>query len=249
MRPSNASFVLKLVLSSFLFLAPLSQLLAQQPASGEIDNARVVEMSKLGLGDDIIIAKIKTSQCKFSLTDNDLLLLKMSGVSDKVIAAMLEASVVTTARVSLDGKPLELHTLAQAKVGGRLGRALTVGIKSAKTKAYLQGPHANVFTGTNPTIVLELPPNDSVNNYILVRMDAKEDRREIEVAATGGVVGGKAGIRAESIVPTAVTPLGSNQFQLTASTRISRGEYIIYVVGSADTMKGIHGKGYDFTVD
>jgi len=84
---------------------------------------------------------------------------------------------------------------------------------------------------------------------VLVRMDAKEDRREIEVAATGGVVGGKAGIRAESIVPTAATPLGSNQFQLTASTRISRGEYIVYVVGSADTMKGIHGKGYDFTVD
>lgn len=65
-----------------------------QPASGqaaEITNARVVEMSKLGLDDDIIIARIKHGTCHFQLSDSDLVDLKKAGVSAKVVAAMLDA--------------------------------------------------------------------------------------------------------------------------------------------------------------
>src|SRR5208337_5626554 len=96
----------------------------------DITNDRVIQMAKTGLDDDIIIAKIKTGHPKFSLTDNDLMALKKGGVSGKVIAAMLEASVLTNAIVKIDGKPVELHTLGEAKTGGRLGHALTYGVKS-----------------------------------------------------------------------------------------------------------------------
>src|ERR1700734_3568860 len=50
----------------------------------EITNARVIEMTKLGLGDDIIVARIKTGACKFSISDSDLAGLKKENVSDKV---------------------------------------------------------------------------------------------------------------------------------------------------------------------
>jgi hypothetical protein len=53
----------------------------QPPASGKITNARVVEMTKLGLDDDVIIARIKHGACDFQLSDSDLLELKKSGVS------------------------------------------------------------------------------------------------------------------------------------------------------------------------
>jgi hypothetical protein len=60
-----------------------------QPApSAKITNARVVEMTKLGLDDDIIIARIKHGNCDFQLLDADLLDLKKSGVSSKVVTAM-----------------------------------------------------------------------------------------------------------------------------------------------------------------
>jgi hypothetical protein len=62
----------------------------QSTASAKITNARVVEMTTLGLDDDIIIARIKHSTCDFQLTDNDLLELKKSGVSSKVVAAMMD---------------------------------------------------------------------------------------------------------------------------------------------------------------
>jgi hypothetical protein len=68
-------------------------------SSAKITNTRVVEMTKLGLDDDIIIARIKHGVCDFQLSDSDLLELKKSGVSSKVVAAMLESGPVTTPAV------------------------------------------------------------------------------------------------------------------------------------------------------
>lgn len=62
-----------------------------------ITNARVVELSKLGLDDDIVIAKIRNGSCQFQLGDLDLVGLKKAGVSPKVIAAMLDAGPAASA--------------------------------------------------------------------------------------------------------------------------------------------------------
>lgn len=214
----------------------------------EITNARVIEMTKLGLGDDIIIARIKTGACKFALSDNDLAGLKKANVSDKVIAAMLEAAVLTKPRVTIDGNPLELHTIGQEKVGGRLGHAVSLGIKSVKEKAYLQGQHASVFASSMPVIRIELPPNNSIDDYIIVLMDGKGDRRELEMAAGGGAVGQKHGIRADRVMKTSYEPMGGRLYTISVEKSLKGGEYIVYIIGSADYEKGIFGRGYDFTV-
>jgi hypothetical protein len=81
------------------------QIVAQQstapatisPQGSDITNARVIEMSKLGLDDDIIIARIKHGPCHFQLNDADLLDMKKAGVSPKVIAVMLEVAPVIPA--------------------------------------------------------------------------------------------------------------------------------------------------------
>jgi hypothetical protein len=71
------------------------QILVHQPPSSQgadFNNARVIGMTKLGLDDDIIIAKIKHATVHFQLEDNDLVALKKAGVSSKVVAAMLDAN-------------------------------------------------------------------------------------------------------------------------------------------------------------
>jgi hypothetical protein len=224
-------------------------LAAVPPQDTDMDNARVVQLTKTGLDDDIIIAKIKTAHVKFSLGDNDLMDLKKAGVSPKVIAAMLDASVLTSPVVKVDGNTVELHTLGQAKTGGRLGSMMTGGLKSVKQKAYLQGQHAAVVASGSPNIEIELPPNDTVDNYILLRMDAKGDRRELETGSVGGTVGGKTGVRAEDVIKTSAEPLGGRRFKITSQEALKGGEYILYVEGSADYQRGIFGKGYDFTVE
>jgi len=249
MRRPSVSVLLKATLATCLLASLLDSSLALGQAGLEVDNARVVAMTKVGLGDEVIIARIKTSPCRFALSDDDLLALKRAGVSDKVIAAMLEASVLTKARVSVDGWPLELRSLAQSKVVGGLGKNLSLGIKSTRTKAFLEGRHANVYAASNPTIILQLPADDSVDNYILVRMASKGDRRELEVAPPSALAGAGARIRTEGAIRTSAKPLGGRRYQLTPAKRLKRGEYMLYILGSADANKGIYGKGYDFTVE
>jgi hypothetical protein len=246
MRRPGLALLLKATLSTCLLVAVLDPSPALGQAGLEVDNARVVAMTKLGLGDEVIIARIKTSPCKFALSDDDLVGLKRAGVSDKVIAAMLEASVLTSPRVSVDGWPLEVRSLAQAKVVGGLGKNLSLGIKSTKTKAFLQGRHANAYAGSYPTILLQLPAGDSVDNYVLVRMARKGDRRELEVAPAGA--SGRVGLRTESAIRLSFQPLSGRRYQLTPAKRLKRGEYLLYILGSADANKGIYGKGYDFSV-
>jgi hypothetical protein len=76
-----------------------------QAASAKITNGRVVEMAKLGLDDDIIIARIKHGTCDFQLSDTDLLDLKKLGVSSKVVAAMLDEAPVNAAPAATVAAP------------------------------------------------------------------------------------------------------------------------------------------------
>ena len=102
-----------------------------QPTAGQgsgITDARIIEMSKLGLDDDIIIAKIKNGSCEFQLGDTDLVDLKKDGVSPKVIAAMLADArcFLTSPRVTIDKREVPIHTMGQSQGGGRLGHNLTL---------------------------------------------------------------------------------------------------------------------------
>lgn len=232
---------------SILFLA-IPSARSQSSLETQVDNARVIQMTKMGLGDDVIIARIKASPTKFDLSDGDLAALKKAGVSDAVVAAMIQSTQLTVAQVKIDGNPVELRVIGEQKVGGRLGHDLTFHIKSVKNKAYLQGQHASVIASQNPVIEIELPANENIDNYIVVLMDDKGDRREIEMGSVGGTVGEKVGIRADRIVRVSVTPLGGRRFRITPVNELKKGEYILYSVGSADFIHGVYGQGYDFSV-
>ncbi len=222
---------------------------AQSSLETDVDNARIIDMTHKGLGDDVIIARIKASPTNFTLSDDDLAALKKAGVSDAVVAAMIQSTQLTVARVKIDGNPVEVRVIGEQKVGGRLGHDVTFGIKSVKNKAYLQGQHASVIASRTPIIEIELPANENIDNYIVVEMDGKGDRREIEMGSAGGTVGEKVGIRADRIVRTAATPIGGRRFRIAPVSQLKKGEYILYSVGSADFPHGVYGQGFDFTVE
>jgi hypothetical protein len=239
----------------FLYLTVLALLAwavpparSQSSLESEMDNARVIQMTQKGLGDEVIIARIRAGATKFELTDDDLAALKKANVSDKVVAAMIDSTKLSVARVQIDGNPVQLHTIGEQKVGGRLGHDLTMGIKSVKNKAYLEGQHAPVITSRNPVIEVELPANGTIDNYIIVEMDGKGDRRELELGSIGGTVGEKVGIRSDRIARISAAPLGGRHFKITPVQGLKKGEFILYVVGSADFQHGVYGHGFDFTV-
>lgn len=143
---------------------------------------------------------------------------------------------------------IDLKTLASAKTAGRLGHTLTLGVKSVKTNAYLIGPSAKTrVQDTSPVFYVRLPEGTSIDEVALVSLYVKPDRRELEVSAKSGFVGSKQGLRMETMKPFESEELAPNVYKI-ATSILGRGEYLFYLVGSADQIKGIQGKGYDFSV-
>ncbi len=153
---------------------------AAVPAQAEtLDNAAVVSLVKVGLGDEAVIAKIKASSNRFDVSTDALIALKNAGASSAVIAAMIEASngasVSANAAFSADSPdprvphPSGIYLLAnwlaeprmqvidattsnQTKTGGFLGYALTGGLASMSFKTVVPGAQARIAsTAARPT--------------------------------------------------------------------------------------------------
>ena len=81
------------------------------PASGyaeTLNNEAILNLLNAGLGDDVVIAKIKTTIAGFDLSTAQVIALKQKGVSGPVLAAMISASVVVA--MSIDSPdPLVPH--------------------------------------------------------------------------------------------------------------------------------------------
>lgn len=132
-------------------------------------NDEVITLTKAGLSPSIIIGKIRTGKSSFDLSTDSLIKLKQSGVSDDIVAAMLEAksgrSTAAAAGPSMSGDPndpmakhsfgiylyeekdgqrkmtqLQPNVSAQNRTGGGFTAAVTpFGLGKVKTKANLPG--------------------------------------------------------------------------------------------------------------
>lgn len=146
------------------FVALCALALSIRPALAEtLSNLQVVQLSQAGLGDDVIIAKIRASDASFQLTADDLIQLKKAGVSSQVISAMLATAPLrpgTAPSTSLD--PMQPHAAGlyivrkdqmdrldptatnQAKTGGHIGHAITFGISTLSIKAAIPGETSRI---------------------------------------------------------------------------------------------------------
>ena len=134
----------------------------------------VIALSQSGIGDDAIVAKIRSSATHIDLSVDQMMALKSKGVSGPVLAALLASPQGSQApAMSVDSpNPADLHPAGvylldnattkmrridptvsnQAKTGGILGYALTGGIASMSVKAAIQGGTARVHaTDRRPT--------------------------------------------------------------------------------------------------
>lgn len=135
----------------------------------------VIMLAGTGLGDEAVIAKIKTSETHYDLSVEQMLELKKKGVSGPIIAALMstDTSKAAPAKFSIDSPdPAQLHPAGvylvdeganrmiridatvtnQVKTGGILGYAFSGGLASASLKAAVQNAHARTRSaGQQPT--------------------------------------------------------------------------------------------------
>jgi hypothetical protein len=127
------------------------------------------------------------------------------------------------------------------------GRGL-FGIVKGKVTGQLIGGRAQVRTSAkSPTLYLRLADPTKIEEVVLVALRTKGGQRELEFSSEGGEKGGPR-LKVEVMRQFDATEVGARLFRITTKP-LAAGEYMVYLVGSADPEKGIQGKGYDFGVD
>lgn len=173
----------RFIFSSLLFVFLCFAFHVNAPAQDEaMTNDEVISLTKAGLSPSIIIGKIRSGKSSFDLSTESLIKLKQAGVSDDIVAAMLEAksgrSTASAAGPSMSGDPndpmakhnygiylfeekdgqrkmtqLAPNVSAQNRTGGGLTAAVTpFGLGKVKTKANLPGRNANLQVRTTSPV-------------------------------------------------------------------------------------------------
>jgi hypothetical protein len=81
---------------SILLVAVFFVLTFKLVANEIITNEAIITMVKAGLGEELIVSKIQTSQSQFDVSIETILKLKKEGISEKIIKAMVDASAKDT---------------------------------------------------------------------------------------------------------------------------------------------------------
>ena len=243
---------------------------ASQELAKRLTNQDIINMTALGLSDDLIIAKIRSvtgaDGAKFDTSVDGLKALKAANVSDAVIKVMLNPApppgpvVVAAAPISQDPNlpPPEVGVywkdgptfvfiqglaLSQAKVGGRAGSMFTYGIRSEHWDATLNGATSkNVVKDRRPVFYLYVPDGNTAADYALIKLEKKSDRREFQVGSFGGVTGGKAGVKKDKEIPFQADHVGIRTYKITLQSDLKGGEYAFFMgTGTQSTMAEGHG--------
>ena len=74
---------------------------SHQAQAAAMSNADVLNMLRMGLSPDIVVAKIKSSACNFDTSPAALQQLKAARVPDAIIMAMVQAPVASSSPVNL----------------------------------------------------------------------------------------------------------------------------------------------------
>jgi len=226
-------------------------------ADKPLDNAEIVKLTKLDMGDSVIIAKINSAAAvQFATGTDDLVKLKEAGVSKAVIAAMLDRSAAATPKpsaasgatgasvtlVASDGTVAlkmmdgEVRTIVAPFVGMR--RFITFAEVAATVRTKDRKPSVTVATDKDPHKI-----------YWMVKLDQDKDEddmnRSMDVESPGmwgGVM--SSAPDDDSMVKCDITEQKPGLWRFTPVKDLKPGEYGIYI-GKGEQTASL----YDFGVD
>jgi len=230
----------------------------------------VVRRTRAGISEDLIVAAIKKNGKAFDLNTEEILDLKKYGVTDAVISYMLDPSHPYTPPPAASAKtgkkyppdpvasqiPPEPNLylpdvrgapISTIDVKVLLGAEESKGFmrKKGKSVAYLLGLQARTRTkNILSPFYLRIPQGKQIEELLLVSLLPDNGRRELNV----GPVGPKQQYNPSDMHPFDAVEVGPQLYRMTTS-KLTPGEYLFLFIGSADTTKGVWGKGYDFGVD
>lgn len=249
-----------------------------QPASGPVtttsvpsktlNNASIIRMVGAGLSDDLILQAIAAQPGQYSTDADALVDLKDAGVSERVIAAMInkgrkrltpegsanddpppqpisEVSEIGAYYKDRNGswQPLETE-IVHIKSGGWLKSTATHGIIREDRNGHLNGRESKLTLQAPIEILIYAPPSVDIAEYDFLRFRINSDNREFRVM-TGGVFHSQSGAQRDE-VPYHAVKAGPRSWRFTIDRSVGGGEFGILPPGTGNATNG--GKIYTFAI-
>lgn len=208
-----------------------------------LTNKNIIELSQAGLGKEVILSKISSSNCKFDVSTTGLVALKKAQIPDEVINAMIEKSenagaVSTTTPVKKgtatgSGNLNLINHLYVYKSSKPVPLEKAVAGLRTKMKAFGYGGTSVVYEIEGETSTIKLAQgetsgfaintgNSSTPELTLYKLKVEKKRRQAIAASAGTFTGMKTG---QGVIPTNIKKLKEGIFSITPDSNLEPGEY------------------------
>jgi hypothetical protein len=140
---------------------------------------------------------------------------------------------------------LDLRPVVPFKRPGKVVPMLSAGMLKGHVIGSVVGPAARTRVAGRPLVFYaRLPEKSLTDDLVLLNLDLSENRRDIDL----GTKPGKPAFPVKSVRQFESGDVMQGLFRI--NVILDRpGEYLFFVLGSADDKKGLLGKGYDFGMD
>jgi hypothetical protein len=152
--------------------------------------------------------------------------------------------------VAADGSYTKIlgQILDFTRSGSLLASDVTFHLKSSKENVQLLGPHAQTITASTPEFYFipakqEADAGVNAGDFILVHLEEKKERRQVEIGAEG-VGRASKGIALTHQVQLSRSEVKPDVYKIAPAAGLSRGEYGLYL----NRGEGMAAYIYDFSV-
>jgi hypothetical protein len=241
---------------------------SQEPTKHKLSNQDILDMVSLGLGDDVILEKIRTAPETDFATDLDSLkALKAAHVSDPVIRGMINPKATAAPAAPSAAAPApanpdmpedagvyikvrgKLNEVSPEVVGYKSGGVMksfaTQGLDKGHKNGTVHGPKSPLQVGNDSEFIIRCPEGTAITEYQLLRLDMKGDRREFR-AWTGGVFHSSEGAE-KNAEKFDSEKIGPRVFRIKLPS-LKKGEYGFLPPGNTSGNIASSGKLYTFGI-
>ena len=141
------------------------------------------------------------------------------------------------------------QTVNFARSGSKLASGLTLHLKAEHSNTQIQGPHAQTVATSTPTFLFvpsqrEVENGVSAGDLLLIILDVRGDRRQIELGAMGAARASK-GVSITHQVETQKSLRAPRKYEIKPAKALDKGEYAFYL----ERGEGLPAMLYDFSVE
>jgi hypothetical protein len=225
---------------------------SEEQAPKVLVNADVVAMTAAHLDESVIVLAVKQGRSHFTTTPEALIALKNDGVSDKVIAAMLEAGGKAAGPPARRVNPLDYQPGVSLLDGDRKIRLqrprtsiempsafkrLVPGLRPTSTTSFPGARAALRLQNPTPTFEVRYMNDVEITGQVfLFRLGVESDHRELDMPFLNVYGGGGGPQHRDDLIPCTLTALPREEgattlarYSLSPVSPLPPGEYAFYL--------------------